>query len=270
MPSPHYGEYYMNTIACGGQPVLVPLDEGGRFIPDIDRLEKAITRKTRALVFSNPNNPLGVVWPRGILEGIARLAERHNLIVLVDEVYHKFTYVEQPPSIGALAGMQERTFTFGGFSKAHMMMGMRMGYVVGPAELISSIKNLHYCVVLCPSYLGQVAALAALDCPKEQLEPMYREFGERLEILYRGVAAIPGVTCVRPRGGFYIFPNMSRFGMTSMELALTLIEKTKVVTLPGTEFGPYGEGYLRLSTCVNREQIEMGIAGLTEFAREFE
>jgi len=269
MPSPHYAEYYLNAIACGGKPVLVPLDEESGFVPDLDRLEKAITRKTRAVVFSNPNNPLGVVWSREVLEGIANLAKAHNLIVVVDEIYREFTYTEQPPSIGALPGMKERTFTLGGFSKAYMMMGLRMGYVVGPAEAMFSIKNLHYCVVLCPSYVGQIAALAALDCPREQLEPMYREFGDRLEMLYRGVMAIPGVSCVRPQGSFYIFPNMSCFGMSSMELALTLIEKAGVVTLPGTEFGPYAEGYLRLAVCAKREQVEMGIARLTKFAREF-
>jgi aminotransferase len=269
IPSPHYAEYYLNAVACGSKPVLVPLDEEEGFIPDFDRLEGAVTSKTRALVFCNPNNPLGVVWSRDVLEGLAGLAKKHNLLVLVDEIYRDFTFTDQPPPIATLPGMAERTFTFGGFSKSFMMMGLRAGYVVGPAEAMFPIKNLHYCVALCPSSLGQVAALAALDCPKDQLEPIYREFEERLEVLYQGVKGIPGVTSVEPKGGFYLFPNMSCFGMRSMDLALRLIEEAGVVALPGTEFGQLGEGYLRLSTCIKREQIETGVARLVEFARTF-
>ncbi len=270
IPSPHYAEYELNAIACGSKPVLVPLDEDQGFIPNFDTMERAVTEKTRAVVFCNPNNPLGVVWPREVLQTIASLAKSHNLIVLVDEIYRDFTYAEQPPSIITLPGMEERTFVFGGFSKSYMMMGLRAGYVIGPAEAMFPIKNLHYCVALCPSSLGQIAALAALDCPKEQLKPIYREFGERLETLYQGVKAIPGVRCVEPRGGFYIFPNVSCFGLRSMDLALRLIEEVGVVTLPGTEFGPYGEGYLRLATCVDREQIETGVSRLLEFAKNLE
>ncbi|MBW2120636.1 MAG: pyridoxal phosphate-dependent aminotransferase [Deltaproteobacteria bacterium] len=269
IPSPHYAEYYLNTVACGGIPVLVPLDEGNGFVPELDRMERAVTPKTRALVFCNPNNPLGVVWSRQVLEGIADLAHRHDLVVLVDEIYRDFTYTEPPPSIITMPGMKERTFVFGGFSKSYMMMGLRVGYVVGPAEAMFPIKNLHYCVTLCPSSPGQIAALAALDCPKDQLQPIYKEFEERLEILYRGVKAIPGVSCVEPKGSFYIFPNMKCFGLGSMDLALRLIEEARVVTLPGTEFGPYGEGYLRLSTCASREEIEKGVGRLREFAETF-
>ncbi len=270
IPSPHYAEYYLNAVACGSKPVLVALDEEKGFIPDFDLIERAVTRKTRAVVFCNPNNPLGVVWPRDVLEDISDLAKANNLIVLVDEIYRDFTYTDQPPSISTLPGMAERTFTFGGFSKSYMMMGLRAGYVIGPTEPMFPIKNLHYCVTLCPSSLGQIAALAALDCPKEQLEPLYREFGERLEVLYKGVKAISGVSCVEPKGGFYMFPNVKCFGLSSMDLALLLIEEVGIVTLPGTEFGPYGEGYLRLSTCVNCEQIETGVGRLIEFAKAFD
>jgi aminotransferase len=268
IPSPHYANYYMNAIACGAKPVLVPLEEETGFIPDIQRLEKAVTPRTRALVFCNPNNPLGVVWPREVLEKLAGLAQAHDLLVLVDEIYRDFTYTDQPPSIGSLPGMAERTFTFGGFSKSYMMMGLRVGYVVGPAEPMIHVKNLHYCIALCPPSLGQVAALAALDCPQEVLDALHKEFKERIQLLYQSVTTIPGVTCVKPQGAFYVFPNMKRFGLTSMDLAIQLIEKAGVSTLPGTEFGPYGEGYLRLSVCAKREQLEKGIARLLEFAKK--
>jgi aminotransferase len=266
IPSPHYGNFYLNTIGCGGKPVLVPLDEKDGFVPDLQRLEGAVTERTRALVFCNPSNPLGVVWPQEILEGLASLAIRHNLTLMVDEIYRDFTYTDQPFSIGALPGLSERTFTFGGFSKSHLMMGLRIGFVVGPAEAMDAVKKLHYCVALCPSYFGQVAALAAMDCPREELDAIQREFRQRLEVLYQAVKAIPGVSCVQPQGAFYLFPNMNRFGLSSMDLAIKLIEEAGITTLPGTEFGPFGEGFLRLSVCAGREQLDMGMARLTEFA----
>jgi aminotransferase len=269
MPSPHYGEYYMNTIACGCEPVLLRLDEEDGFLPDLDRWEKAITPKSRAIVFSNPNNPLGVTWDQGVLEGIAELAQKHNLVVLVDEIYHDFTFSGPPVSIGTFPGMKERTLTFGGFSKAFMMMGMRIGYVVAPAEVLSVIKKLHYCTVLGPSYPGQLAALAALDCPEDQLTPLYEDFKERLEMMYSRVSALPGVTCVKPQGGFYMFPNFKRFGMNSMDLALKLIDEAGVSCLPGTEFGDYGEGYFRFATCAAPEKLVEGLDRLEKWVAEF-
>jgi aminotransferase len=267
MPSPHYAEYYLNAKACGCKPVLVPLDEDEGWVPDIDRMRDAITPRTRCIVFSNPNNPLGTVWSREVLEGIAGLAQEHDLMVLVDEIYHEFTYSGEPVSIASLPGMKERTFTFGGFSKAFMMMGLRTGFVVGPAEAMFEIKKLHYCVALCPPYTGEIAALAALECPKEQVEPMYAEFEGRLTMLYEGITEIPGVTCVRPGGSFYMFPDISAYGMSAMELALALIDEAGIVTLPGTEFGPYGEGHFRLSVCADREDLEKGLARWADFAR---
>jgi len=269
IPSPHYANYYMNSVACGARPILVPLDQENGFIPDRDRLEKAITPKTRALVFCNPNNPLGVVWPRETLEALADLAQAHHLAVLVDEIYRDFTYTTRPPSIASLPGMKERTFTFGGFSKSYMMMGLRVGYVVGPADPMFHIKNLHYCIALCPPSLGQLAALAAFDCPQKDLDALHHEFRNRLQFLYENVSGIPGVTCVKPQGAFYLFANMRRFGLSSMDLAIQLVEKAGVTTLPGTEFGPHGEGYLRLSVCAKREQLEKGVARLLEFAGNF-
>jgi aminotransferase len=258
IPSPHYANYDLDPVASGGRPILVPLDEKDSFAPDPDRLERAVTPRTRAILFSNPNNPLGVTWPSSTLDTVADLARRHDLYVLVDEVYRDF-HPERLTSIAALPGMKERTFVFNGFSKSHFMMGLRTGYVAGPAEVIDHVKQLHYVVVLCPSYLGQKAALAAFDCPRNQLETIYAEFHSCLELLYDRVSGLPGVTCVEPDCGLYIFPNVSCSGLTSLELSLDLIEEAGVITLPGTEFGPAGEGHLRLSVCAGREQVELGV-----------
>ncbi len=235
----------------------------------MERMERAITSKTRAIVISNPNNPLGVVWDREVLQSIADLAQAHKLMVLVDEIYHDFTFSGKPVSIGSLPGMKEHTFTFGGFSKAFMMMGMRIGYVVGPASALSDIKRLNYCVILGCNYPGQMAAIAALDCPKEQLELMHKDFDDRMEMMYSRVAALPKVTCVRPQGGFYMFPNFKAYGMSSMDLALRLIEEAGVSCLPGTEFGEYGEGYFRFADCAAPENLEKGLDRLEKWTSEF-
>lgn len=265
IPSPHYGTYFQNTVACGAKPVLVPLDEADGFQPDKDRLARAITPRTRAIVFCNPSNPLGVVWPRATMEDLADLATQNNLVVLVDEIYHDYIFTTLPPSMASLPGMKARTFTFGGFSKSHLMMGLRMGFIDGPAQYMDTVKKLHYCVALCPSVIGQVAALAAFDCSEEETRSIFEEFRQKLDMLYQGVAALPGVTCVQPGGSFYIFPNFKDHTSDSMALALKLIEEAGVITLPGTEFGDLGQGYLRLSVCERREHVEEGLKRLQSF-----
>jgi aspartate/methionine/tyrosine aminotransferase len=268
IPSPHYGNYLINSLVCGASPVLVALREEDGFQPDCASLEAAITPRTKAIVFSNPSNPLGVLWSPEALEGIARLARTHNLIVLVDEAYRDYYQSSRPVSIAALPGMKERTFTFNGFSKAYMMMGLRMGYVTGPEEPLAIVKRLHHIVAICPSSLGQVAALATFECPREQVDSIYQEYQSLLGMLYQNVAAIPGVSCVKPPSGFYLFPNFKGVGLSSQELSLQLIEKAGVVTFPGTEFGATGEGYLRLSVAAGREHVEKGSERLSRFIRE--
>jgi aminotransferase len=268
IPSPHYANYLLNSVACGAEPVFVSLREEEGFVPCIEDLERAITPKTRLLVFSNPNNPLGITWPDDTIEAIADLARARDLLVAVDEIYRDFAVPNPPTSIASLPGMKERTFTLQGFSKSYFMMGMRVGYVVGPKELIHHVKQLHYILLLCPSTIGQAAALAALDCPREQIEPLRQEFRDKLRLLYQGVMSIPGATCVPPSGTFYLFPNMRCFGMSSLDLTMKLIEEAGVATLPGTEFGSAGESYLRLSVISKREQVEEGIRRLKSFAEQ--
>jgi aminotransferase len=265
IPSPHYGTFFQNTVACGAKPVLIPLAESEGFIPDLERMDRAITSRTRAIVFCNPNNPLGVVWPRDTIAALADLAIKHDLLVLSDEIYHDYIFTNPPPSIAALPGMKSRTFTFGGFSKSYLMMGLRVGFVAGPEQIMSAVKKLHYCVVMCPSVVGQVAAMGALSCTDEELNPVIQEFMEKLRMLYHGIEAIPGVSCVAPGGSFYVFPNFKKYGLDSMSLALKLIEEAGVITLPGTEFGELGDGYLRLSVCVKRDEVIEGLKRLRAF-----
>jgi aminotransferase len=270
LPSPPYGTYLINARACGAVPVLVNLPEENGFKPIMEEMEAAVTPRTKALIFSNPHNPLGVMWPREVLEELAEFSIKHNLIVLVDEVYRDHFAAYDPVSLASLPGMRERTFTFNGFSKSYMLMGLRMGYLAGPAALMPFVKKFHHTIAICSSSLGQIAAMATFDCPRDQVEGIYREVESLLDLLYQGVSALPRVSCVKPQAGFYLFPNFSRFGLTSLDLALQLIEVAGVIALPGTTFGPAGEGFLRLSVASGREQVTKGIARLTSFVEEFE
>jgi aminotransferase len=226
-----------------------------------------VTEKTRLIVFSNPNNPLGITWPDNTVKELAEFARERNLLVVVDEIYRDFTTPRPPLSIASLPGMKQRTFTLQGFSKRYFMMGMRIGYLAGPEEAVFHIKQLHYLIMLSPSRIAQYAALAALDCPSEFVEEMHREYREKLRILYEGIIGIPGASCVEPNGSFYAFPNFSCFGLTSMDLAVKLIEEAGLMSLPGTEFGPTGEGYLRLSVVSDRDRVEDGVERLQRFAQ---
>jgi aminotransferase len=267
IPSPHYANYLLNTVACGAEPVFVPLKEENGYLPDIGELEASVSEKTRLLIFSNPNNPLGVAWPDSTVRDLADLARRHDLLVAVDEIYRDFASPRPPLSIASLPGMEDRTFTLQGFSKSYFMMGMRIGYMTGPPEVMLHVKQLHYLIMLCPSRIAQYAALAALECPAEYLEPMHEEYRKKLRILYQGVSSLPGVSCVEPNGSFYVFPNFSSFGLSSMDLATRLIEEAGVMTLPGTEFGTAGAGHLRLSVVADRGRVEEGVERLQRFAR---
>ena len=267
IPSPHYGTYYQNTLVCGAKPVLVPLEESADFVPDFERLSAALSPQSRAVVFCNPNNPLGVVWSHEVLKSLADFAQAHDLLVLVDEIYRDYTFDGQPLSIASLPGMAQRTFTFGGFSKSHFMMGLRIGFAAGPPAYMQAVKKLHYCVVLCPSAISQAAALAALNCSDAELAPIRSHFAAKLDRLYRHVKALPGVSCTAPGGSFYVFPNFSRYGSDAMALAIRLIEEAGVVTLPGTEFGEPGQGHLRLSVCATEAEVAEGIRRLEAFIK---
>jgi aminotransferase len=267
IPSPHYGTYYQNTLVCGAKPVLVPLEESADFVPDFERLNAAVSPKSRAIVFCNPNNPLGVVWSPQTLKSLAEFAQTHDLLVLVDEIYRDYTFDGKPLSIGSLPGMAQRTFTFGGFSKSHFMMGLRIGFVAGPTAYMQAVKKLHYCVVLCPSAISQAAAMAALECTDEELAPIRSHFAAKLDRLYRHIKSLPGVKCAAPGGSFYVFPNFSRYGSDAMAFAIRLIEEAGVVALPGTEFGELGRGHLRLSVCATEAEVSEGIQRLESFIK---
>jgi aminotransferase len=255
IPTPHFVPFEQSTIFAGGVPVFVELKDKNDFKLDFEALEKAVTSKSKVLIISNPSNPLGVVWSQEELQKIADFSKKHNLIVISDEIYDELIDVNYPGTIASLEGMQERTLVLNGFSKTYCMPGIRIGYIAGPEEFVEQIKKLHYCITLCPCSLSQKAALAALSCPENELKEIRETFNYRRNTLYKELMDISGVTCVKPVGGLFAFPNFKNFNKDSLELSRYLVRKTGVVTLPVSGPGEVGKGFLRMSICVPEEEI---------------
>jgi aminotransferase len=260
--SPTY--FYYNTVVNGGTPVFVPLRPERKFKLDPEDVAKAITPKTKIIGITTPDTPAGAVQERADLERIAELAIEHNLLVVSDELYEKINFGQTPHcSIGSLAGMEERTITVNGFSKCYAMTGWRVGYGAGSEALIKPIQAMHLTNCIWLNTPAQYAALAALTGPKEPLLEMVAEYKRRMEILIEGLQAIEGIECPMPEGGYYGWPNVSQFGLSSFEFAKFVLEQERVIVGPGNTFGPQeGEGYLRVSCSPTEEEIREGLQRL--------
>jgi aminotransferase len=212
------------------------------------------------MVLCTPGNPTGAVLQADDMEGIARVAQEHDLLVLADEIYEKLVYDGvNHLSIASAPGMRQRTLVINGFSKAYSMTGWRLGYVAAPRELVLPMMRVHQNLVTCAVSFAQAGAVAALDGPQDCVATMVAEFRRRRDMLVAELNRIPGVTCVMPRGAFYAFPNIRAFGMSSDDLALLLLREAHIAVVPGTSFGPGGEGYLRISYANSFEQIREGV-----------
>lgn len=255
IPTPHYGPYEQAAAFSKGRIIFFELLEEDNYRLDPERLEMAITPKTKVLIFCNPSNPLGDVWPKEDLQEIARIAQKHNLIVISDEIYDGFIDAPYPGSIASLEGMQERTLVLNGFSKVYCMTGFRVGYIAGPEKLISQIKKLHYTITLCPNSISQKAAEAALECPQKEIDYIVERFRERRKLLCKGLEDISRLKCFKPKGGLFALPNFEAFNLSAIEMSKYLVREAGVVTLPMNEMGDKRKAYIRLSVCVPEEEI---------------
>ena len=215
-----------------------------------------------------PTNPTGATIPLAELEGIAELCRRHGIIVLSDEIYSDLTYDGAAHhSIAALPGMKERTIFLHGFSKAFAMTGFRIGYACGPAELIDAMMRIHQYGILCASITSQEAACEALRNGAPQVETMRREYDARRNFISSALTNL-GLQCPRPKGAFYVFPDIRASGLTSAEFSLRLLKEKKVAVVPGTAFGPSGEGHVRCSYATSLPQIKTAMRLMGEFCAE--
>jgi aminotransferase len=200
------------------------------------------------------------VFSRQDLEIIAEVAQKHNLIVFVDEIYEKIVYDgARHVSIGSLPGMEDRTITVNGFSKAYAMTGWRIGYVTAGKKLSATLRKLHYYAVLCPNAISQKAAFAALIGPQNCVQEMVREYNRRRELVLNELEKIASLSYTKPKGAFYVFPNFSSYEKSDEVFAANLLKEARVVTAPGSGFGRAGEGHLRISYSVSHEQVKEGM-----------
>ena len=265
IPSPAFPTYGSVASLVGARVVNVPLDAARGFDLDLAALRQRITARSRMLVLNSPHNPTGAVLPRATLEGVATLAREHDLVVVSDEIYAGMVYEGESPSIATLPGMAERTVVVDGFSKTYAMTGWRLGFGIMPEPLARHMAALMNNSNSCTATFVQKAGEAALTGPQDEVAAMVAEFRARREVVIEGLNGLPGVSCSRPSGAFYAFPRVEGTGLSSVELADRLLDEAGVVTLPGTGFGPEGEGHLRLSYANSPEDLREGLRRMHRF-----
>ncbi len=245
-PDPGFPTYKAMIEVAGGIPVPVPLREEQDFSFDLDAFDNLLSDKTRMIILNSPSNPTGGVMPVYALEHIAAAARDRDIWVLTDEIYARLVYDAPAPSIVSLPGMLERTIICDGFSKTYAMTGWRLGYGIMPNPLAERVELLLTHSIGCTASFTQIAGIEAIQGPQERVEEVLGEYKRRREVLVNGLNAIPGIHCRMPQGAFYVFPNITELGKKSDWLADYLLDTSGVALLPGTSFGKYGEGFLRL------------------------
>jgi len=265
VPEPSYVSYNPCVWFTYGKPVSVAMREENDFCVKAEDIEKKITKKTKAIIVASPNNPTGSVIDKKELKAISDLAIKHDLVVISDELYEKLVYDKfRQFSIGSLPGMAKRTITINGFSKAYAYTGWRLGYACGPKDVIEAMMKIHQYTMLCAPTVAQHAAITAFDCKKE-VKRMVSEYDRRRRLLVDGLNSIDKISCVKPKGAFYTFPNIKKTGLSSLEFSERLLEEANVAVVPGSTFGDGGEGHIRCSYSVSLETIKEAISRIREF-----
>ncbi len=270
VPDPGFPTYYSVLKACGVTAVRVPLKEENAFRMNPDDVRAAITPKTRMIIINSPQNPTGSVMTKEEVVEIAKIAKDHDVYLYSDEIYSRMYFAEgvyfSSPSF--LDHCKERTIIANGFSKAFAMTGWRIGALVGPADVIAKMDLLLQTTSSCVPPFIQYAAIEAISGDQSAVNAMADEYKMRMQVLVDGLNSIPGIRCLPPSGAIYVFPSIRDTGMTSEEFTDFALEEAGVAVLPGTNFGNYGEGYIRMCVVSSREDIQKGIdrlrAALTE------
>jgi len=258
-PNPGFPIYESVIKFVGGTPVPLPLREENDFRFDPDELRSLVTDRTKLIIINSPQNPTGGVLRKEENEAVAELARERNLLVLSDEVYKNIIYEGTHHSIYSLPDMPERTVLLDGFSKTYAMTGWRLGFGVMPEDLAQKVEKLMINSNSCTATFSQYAALEALKGPHEEVDAMVEKFRKRRDFIVAGLNDIPGVSCITPKGAFYVFPNIKDLKIDSQKLEHHLLYEAGVAVLSGTAFGKFGDGYLRFSYANSIENIEKGL-----------
>ncbi len=264
-PNPGFPIYESMINFVGAKPVPIALKEEKDFSIDNQDTAEKITKKTKMIILNSPGNPTGGVLNKDNLEVIAdRVKGRDDVFILSDEVYSQIIYEGRHQSIASLPSMKEKTILMDGFSKTYAMTGWRLGYAAMRKDLAQKITQLMVNSNSCTSAFTQMGGVEALRGPQTEPKKMVEEFKRRREVIVSGLNKITGITCKKPRGAFYVFPNVRSFGMESKKLSDYILQKAGVAVLSGTSFGSYGEGYLRLSFANSVENIEKALKRISE------
>jgi aminotransferase len=267
-PDPGYVAYEADIVFAGGVPVPVPTYAEYNFGVRAVEIVAAITPRTKMILLGNPNNPTGAVIARVELEGIAKLALEHDLIVVVDEVYSRLVYGVEHVSFATLPGMQERTILLDGFSKAYAMTGWRVGYVAAPVHILEAMVKIHQYTIMCAGTAPQEAALQALRYGEEDVKRMHDDYERRGRMFVDGLHRI-GLACCEPHGAFYAFPYIGSTGLSDEEFVEKLLLEEKVAVVPGSAFGEAGWGHVRAAYCTAYEQLEEALVRIERLVKRY-
>ncbi len=267
VPQPCFVAYTASVLLAGGTVIDIPTYAADDFQVRPADIAAAVTPRTKAILIGFPNNPTGAVMDRAGLLEIARVAEAHDLLVISDEIYDRLVYGDhQHVMFAALPGMAERTVHLGGMSKDYAMTGWRIGYAVGPAELIGAMRKIHQYLIMSASTTGQEAAFTALTDPAVEpyVQQMVASYDMRRQLIVKGLNEI-GLDCFEPKGAFYAFPSVVKTGMSEQEFAERLLLEERVAVIPGSAFGKGGEGHVRCAYAASMENIEKALERMYRF-----
>lgn len=268
IPQPSFVCYEPLTVMADGTPVIIETKAEDGFRLTAQDLEAHITPKTKLLILPFPNNPTGAVMRREHLEEIAKVVEKHNILVLSDEIYGELTYGrDRHISFASLKGMKERTIVVNGFSKSYAMTGWRLGYALGPKEVIDQMTKLHQYGIMSAPTTAQYAAIEALKNGDKDIERMREEYDVRRRLIVDEFCRM-GLTCFEPEGAFYVFPSIQVSGMSSEDFCEKLIYAQHVAIVPGTAFGDCGEGFARVSYSYSLKHIKQALESIERFLNE--
>ena len=267
-PNPGFPIYESVIEFVGAKAVPIKLEESKEFCFDPAELGRLVTPKTKLIIINSPQNPTGGVLSKEDLEALAEVARKNDVWVLSDEVYNRMTYEGEHMSIASLPGMRERTIVLDGYSKTYAMTGWRLGYGIMPEELAARITQIQINATSCTCTFSQVAGIEAIRGDQSASNKMIEEFKRRRDVIVDGLNRIPGISCLRPKGAFYVFPNIEGTGMKSQQVSDLLLEKAGVAGLPGTAFGSYGEGYMRFSYANSVENINKALERIEQTLAE--
>jgi aminotransferase len=267
IPEPCFVSYEPEVLFAGGKPVPVACLVENDFEPLAQQIENAITEKTKAIFMGFPNNPTGAVLTLENAMAIARLVEKHDLLVVSDEIYDRLVYGVEHICFSSLPGMKDRTILLGGFSKDYAMPGWRVGYMCANAELMAALNKVHQYAVMSAPTISQYAAVAALDIGEEFVAEMHQKYNRRRRFLVNALNEM-GLTCFEPKGAFYAFPSVASTGMNGDEFAERLLVEKEVALVPGSGFGVGGENHVRIAYCKSYEQLEIAMERIADFVKK--